>query len=80
MMDRITALIFEEGSVGVFLLVTVALGGGGAWLTGGANDVAEIDVLAFLSDQLDPPRAIGEVEESELAHVTPRHHAPGDPV
>jgi hypothetical protein len=36
MMDRVAALIFEEGSVGVFLLVTVAIGGGGAWLTGGA--------------------------------------------
>jgi hypothetical protein len=29
-------LLFEEGSFGVFLLVTVALGGGGAWLTGRA--------------------------------------------
>jgi hypothetical protein len=29
-------LLYEEGSFGVFLLVTVALGGGGAWLTGGA--------------------------------------------
>jgi hypothetical protein len=35
-MEQIAALIYEEGSFGVFLLVTVALGGGGAWLTGGA--------------------------------------------
>jgi hypothetical protein len=35
-MDQIAGLIYEEDSVGVFLLVTVALGGGGAWLTGGA--------------------------------------------
>jgi hypothetical protein len=32
----LAALVYEEGSLGVFLLVTVALGGGGAWLTGGA--------------------------------------------
>jgi hypothetical protein len=30
------ALIYEEGSFGVFLLVTVALGGGAAWLSGRA--------------------------------------------
>jgi hypothetical protein len=29
-------LLFEEGSFGVFLLVTVILGGGAAWLTGRA--------------------------------------------
>lgn len=29
-------LLYEEGSFGVFLLVTVALGGGAAWLTGRA--------------------------------------------
>ena len=28
--------LYEEGSFGVFLLVTVALGGGAAWLTGRA--------------------------------------------
>ena len=27
-------LLYEEGSFGVFLLVTIVLGGGGAWLTG----------------------------------------------
>jgi len=29
-------LLSEEGSLGVFLLVTVAMGGGAAWLTGRA--------------------------------------------
>jgi hypothetical protein len=29
-------LLYEEGSVGVFVLVTVILGGGAAWLTGRA--------------------------------------------
>ena len=29
-------LLYEEGSFGVFVLVTVILGGGGAWLTGRA--------------------------------------------
>jgi hypothetical protein len=29
-------LLYEEGSLGVFVLVTVVLGGGGAWLTGRA--------------------------------------------
>ena len=32
----LSALLYEEGSIGVFLLVTVALGGGAAWLTGRA--------------------------------------------
>jgi len=32
----IPELLYEEGSFGVFLLVTVALGGGAAWLTGRA--------------------------------------------
>ena len=32
----IPELLYEEGSFGVFLLVTIALGGGGAWLTGRA--------------------------------------------
>lgn len=32
----ISALLFEEGSFGVFLLVSIILGGGGAWLTGRA--------------------------------------------
>ncbi len=35
-MDHIASLFFEEGSLGVFVLVTIALGGGGAWLTGRA--------------------------------------------
>lgn len=30
------ALLYEEGSFGVFLLVTLVLGGGAAWLTGRA--------------------------------------------
>ena len=29
-------LLYEEGSFGIFVLVTVILGGGGAWLTGRA--------------------------------------------
>ena len=29
-------IIFEEGSIGIFLLVTVFLGGGAAWLSGRA--------------------------------------------
>ena len=29
-------LLYEEGSFGIFVLVTVVLGGGGAWLTGRA--------------------------------------------
>ena len=32
----IPELLYEEGSFGVFLLVTVILGGGAAWLTGRA--------------------------------------------
>ena len=35
-MAHIASLFFEEDSLGVFLLVTVLLGGGGAWLTGRA--------------------------------------------
>ncbi len=31
-----TQLIYEEGSIGVFLLVTIILGGGAAWLSGRA--------------------------------------------
>ena len=33
---RIPELLYEEGSLGVFLLVTVFLGGGAAWLAGRA--------------------------------------------
>jgi hypothetical protein len=32
----IPELLYEEGSFGTFLLVTIAMGGGGAWLTGRA--------------------------------------------
>jgi len=32
----IPALLYEEDSVGVFLLVTMAIGGGAAWLSGRA--------------------------------------------
>lgn len=32
----ISALLYEENSFGVFLLITVFLGGGAAWLTGRA--------------------------------------------
>ncbi len=48
----------------------------------GPDDVAEIDVdLAGAlrrTEQLDSARAVDEVEENELPHVTSRHHAPGD--
>ena len=30
------------------------------------------------AEELDPPRAVDEVEEDELAHVAPGHHAAGD--
>jgi hypothetical protein len=33
---RIPELLYEEGSFGIFLLVTVILGGGAAWLSGRA--------------------------------------------
>ena len=49
---------------------------------GDADDVAEIEVeltgAALVAEQLDPPRAVDEVEERELAHVAPRHHSPGE--
>ena len=32
----IPSLLYEEGSFGVFILVTILLGGSGAWLTGRA--------------------------------------------
>ena len=32
-----TGILYEEGSFGVFFLVTLALGGGAAWLTGKAS-------------------------------------------
>jgi hypothetical protein len=32
----ISSLLYEEGSLAVFVLVTIVLGGGGAWLTGRA--------------------------------------------
>ena len=47
-----------------------------------ADHVAEVDVdLAGArgrAQQLDAARAVDEVEEDELPHVTPRHHAPGE--
>ena len=50
---------------------------------GDADDVAEVHVdLARALDraeQLDPPAAVDEVEEDELAHVAARHHAAGEP-
>ena len=48
----------------------------------GADDVAEVDVdLARpfgRAEQLDPARAVDEVEEDELPHVAPGHHTAGD--
>ena len=35
-MDFLSGILFEEDSFGVFVLVTVLLGGGAAWLTGRA--------------------------------------------
>ena len=35
-MATLAHLLYEEDSFGIFLLVTMALGGGGAWLTGRA--------------------------------------------
>ena len=47
-----------------------------------ADDVAEVDVdLAGArgrAQQLDAAGAVDEVEEDELPHVAPRHHAPGE--
>jgi hypothetical protein len=36
-MEPVIDFVSEERSLGIFLLVTVALGGGAAWLTGRAN-------------------------------------------
>src|SRR4051794_31437065 len=48
----------------------------------GADDVTEVDVdLARALDgaqELDPSRAVDEVEEHELAHVAPGEHATGE--
>ncbi len=48
-----------------------------------AHDVAEQHVdlagLRSLADHLDAARAIDDVEEDELAHVTARHRAARDP-
>ena len=50
---------------------------------GRADDVAEVDVdLAGAVDraeELDPARAVDEVEEDELPHVAAREHAAGEP-
>ena len=35
-MSSLAAFLYEEGSFGIFLLVTVVLGGGAAWLAGRA--------------------------------------------
>ena len=47
-----------------------------------ADDVAEVDVdcagAFLLAEELDPPGAVDEVEEDELAHVAPREYAAGD--
>ena len=47
-----------------------------------ADDVAEVDVdLAGAlhgAQELDPPRAVDEIEEDELPHVAPREHAAGE--
>ena len=47
-----------------------------------ADDVAEmhVDLARALdrAEQLDPPAAVDEVEEDELAHVAARHHAAGE--
>ena len=47
-----------------------------------ADDVAEVNLdLARALDvahELDPAGAVDEVEEDELAHVAPRHHAAGE--
>ena len=42
-----------------------------------ADDVAEIDV-DLLGDQLDPAAPVDEVEERDLPHLAPRHHAAGE--
>ena len=51
---------------------------------GDADDVAEVDVdlagALRLDEQLDAARAVDEIEEDELPHVAPRHHAAGDAV
>ena len=47
------------------------------------DDVAEVHVdrarTCLGSEQLDPPAAVDEIEEHELAHVAPRHHAACEP-
>ena len=42
-----------------------------------ADDVAEVDV-DLLGDQLDPAAPVDEVEERDLPHLAPRHHAAGE--
>ena len=48
-----------------------------------ADDVAEMDVdvtdASGVAHELDPPRAVDEVEEDELAHLAPRHDATCEP-
>src|SRR5439155_13701922 len=51
-------------------------------LAGHADDVAEMDVdlagAARVAKELDPPRAVDEVDEHELAHVASAHDAAGE--
>ena len=46
-----------------------------------ADDVAEVDVhrpgAVGRAEELDPARAVDEVEEDDLAHVSPAHDAAG---
>ena len=47
------------------------------------DDVAEmhVDLARALdrAEELDPPAAVDEIEEDELAHVAARHHAAREP-
>ena len=44
-----------------------------------ADDVAEVDVDLRSGEQLDPAAAVDEVEEDDLPHLAPRHHAAREP-
>src|SRR5262249_50234975 len=50
--------------------------------TGDANDVAQVQLdrprAARVAEQLDPARAIDEIEEDDLPELAPRHHAARD--
>jgi len=45
-----------------------------------ADDVAEVEVDLLFRDELDPARAVDEIEEGQLPHLAPRHDAPGNAV